>query len=291
MAAGASTATPPVLTPGSNHFNYEVWEAGGAEEATYQKELFIPRIDESGRPYSKMHIRKFARMSAVALVGTAVGTGLTYQDPLGTEVTFTPTGNYAAAAYSQNEKNTDNMPLDSELASELERVLAESSDQSALANVASLTQFRGDGVTDITASMLRNAFALLQNNTNGMVIAGQTTVYGILDVSQYGPLMSIPEFTNADVRGDAENPQVRGMWSKGGGIMMMLTTVTAQDGNGAHGCIWVPAAFVIGWNQRTVPYREQVELQHRIILSNHFGSTVKHDLRAVDLRTNATIPG
>ena len=289
MAAGASTASPPVLTPGSNHFNYEVWEAG-TEEATYQKMLFIPRIADKKRAYSQLHIRKQARIASVSLGQTAVGTGLTYQDPLGTEVTLTPAGNYVGLAWSANEAAQNEIPLDSEFSSAMEQALAESSDSSALANVATLTQFRGNALADFDAAMIRNALALLGRNTNGAFAAGDSTIYGITDYAQQPHLMSVPEFTNAEVRGDAENPNVKGVWAKGNGVMFMYTTVATEDGNGVHGCVWVPSAFAISWNVRSQTFKQDVELQKRLILFNNFGSTVQHDLRAVGLRTNNTIP-
>ena len=289
MAAGASTASPPVLTPGSNHLNFEVWQ-DSVEDATYQRQLFIPRIQETERPYSKMHIRKYARMAANTLASTAVGTSLTYQDPVGVEVTFTPTGNYVATARSFNEDAATNVPFDSDLAAEMERALAEASDGSALTAVTSLTNFRGNAGTQIDSAMLRNATALLQNNTNGMIVIGTTTIYVLLDPAQHNAVMSMPEYANADVRGDDENPHVRGVWSKGGGTMLMYSTVLTVDANGANGVMWVPSAFAIGWNERSQVDRQTLELQKRIILFNHFGSGVRHDARAVALRTDQAIP-
>lgn len=291
MPGALPTASPPVLTPGGAgaHFNYEVW-APGADEATYQKQLFVPRVSEILRPYSKAHVRKKARVGANAMASTDVGTGLLYQNPIGTEVTLTPASNYVAVAWSESEDAMTDIPLDSELAGDLEQALAEATDQSVLANVATLTQFRGGVGVNVDAAMIRNALALIQRNTNGQVVAGQTTVYGLLDVAQYPHLMSIPEYTNAELRGDAENPNVKGIWAKGGGVMMMLTTVCTEDGNGVHGCMWIPMAFAVGWNVRTRTKRQDLELQSRLILFNNLGSTVRHDLRAVGLRTGNEIP-
>lgn len=294
MAAGASTATPPVLTPGSNDMSMQTWQST-VEGGTYQKQQFIPLIDEYGKkPYLTGNVRKWARVSGVALASTAVGTGLTYQDPKGTAVTFSPAGVYVAFAISANEDATaGDINFDSELVGEAEQALAEANDQTVLANVTSLTQFRGNANDDANAALIRNAIGLLGANTNGKAAPGKVPIYMLLDAgSQYGAVMSIPEFTNAQIRGDGENPQVAGIWKTGSGVTMALTTVLTSDGNGTHGVLWIPSAFVIGWNVggRPAVRRQEVELQDRIILFNHFGSAVKHDLRAVDLRTNNTIP-
>lgn len=291
MAGALPTASPPVMTPGTAaaHANYEVW-ARGVDDATYQNMLFIPRISEDQRPYSKSHIRKYARLTGNALSGTAVGTGLLYENPMGTEITYTPGTNYVATARQFGEDWMSNVPFDSDLGSEMESALAELSEQSACANIATLTQFRGGPTVDITAAEWRNAKAQLERNTNGKVRPGESTIYGILDFAQEPHIMSIPEFTNAEIRGDAENPQVKGIWNKAGGVMLMLTSVLTTDVNGTHGCIWIPMAFVIGWNARSQVVKQDEELQKRIIVANNFGSGVRHDLRAIGLRTSNTIP-
>jgi hypothetical protein len=290
MAAGLNTASPPVLTPGGNHFNKEVWRKTVAP-ATYQDQIFIPRCEDMERPYSKGHARKYARMSSVALGSSAVGhTNLTYQDPLATEVTLTPAGVYVATAWSENEGAMTDVPFDSDLARESEQAIAEGNDLTAMLNVATLTQFRGNGVADVDAALIRGAMGLLTTNTNGKVVPGETTVYCLLDTSQYSALMSIPEYTSAQLRGDSENPNVKGMWRNGGGVTVSLTTVCPTDANGTHGVMWIPEAFLIGWNVKTKVMNQGFELQNRVILYNNFGSTVMHDLRAVSLRTGNTLP-
>jgi hypothetical protein len=290
MPGAAPTASPPVLTPGTAaaHLNFEVWEEG-FDGATYQRMQSIPRFSTIKRPYSLGHIRNAARLGGNTLASTAVGTGLLYQNPVGAEVTVTPSENYVAIAFSFGEQARTDITIETEFASELEQALSEASEESAMANFATLTQFRGNDVYNIEAGGLRNATSLLGRNTNGVFAVGDSTIYGILDWSQHSHLMSIEEYTHADIRGDSENPNVKGMWSKGGGVMMMLSTVCTTDANGTHGCIWVPSAFAIGWNVRSRVYRQDEELQGRLIVANSFGSTVRHDLRAVGLRTDNTI--
>jgi hypothetical protein len=289
MAAGASTASPPVLTPGSNHFNFETWSRT-IEDATYQKQQMIPRFRELDRPYSLQTVNKYARIDSVALATTAVGTGLTYQDPLGTPITLNPAGIYVALAWSQNEGAENPYNIDSDLASEAERALAEGNDENAALNIASLTEFRGNGVADVTSALLRNAQALLTRNTNGQVAPGMgEDIYLVLDASQYPAAMSIEEYANAEARGDGENPYVKGVWSKGGGHNLLFSTVLPTDANGTHGCLWVKPAFGVGWNVRSMIERQKEELQQRLILFNHLGTTIIHNLRAVDIRTGNTI--
>jgi hypothetical protein len=289
MAAGASTASPPVLTPGSNHVNYETWSES-VEDGTYQKQMVLPRYKDVGRPYSLMTINKWARVDSVALAGTSVGTGLTYQDPVAAPPTLNPAGIYVALAWSQNENAENPYNIDSDLASEAERALAEGNDENGALQFASLTEFRGNGVDDVTSALLRNAQALLTRNSNGEITpGGEKEIYLILDSSQYPATMSIEEYANAEARGDDENPYVKGVWSKGGGHNLLFSTVLPTDGNGTHGCLWVREAFGVGWNVRSMIERQKEELQQRLILFNHLGTTIIHNLRAVSVRTGNTI--
>jgi hypothetical protein len=292
MAAGANTASPPILTPGLNHFNFETW-SDSIEAATYQKQMFIPRIKEFKRPYSLLTVNKYARISSSALASTHVGhgTGIVYQDPKGTPPTIDPAGIYVALGWSENEDAENPYNLDSDLASEAERALAEGNDQNGLLLVPTLSQFRGDGVSDVSGALLRNAQALLTRNTNGQIVpGGDKDIFLILDASQYTACMAIEEYSSAEVRGDKEFPYVRGVWSKGGGHNLLFTTVVANDANGTHGVLGVREAFGVAWNVRSKTERQQFELQSRLILYNHLGTGVIHDLRAVGIRTGNTIP-
>jgi len=293
MAGAVPTASPPVLAPGTAaaHFNYEVWEES-VDPATYQKMLLTPRCSQTRRPYSLGRISKFARLTGNALSSTASGLAdtLLYENPDGGEASLTPGTNYVATARQFGEEVMNPYNLSAELASEMENALAELTEVGVAANIATLTQFRGGPTVNITAAELRNAMSLLGRNTNGQYSPGDAAIYGILDWSQHAHLMSIPEFTNAEIRGDKENPQVKGIWDKGAGIMMMLSTALTTDVNGTHGCIWVPTAFGVGWNARTQVLRQDDGLQKQIVVANNLGSTVRQDLRGIGLRTDNTIP-
>lgn len=290
MAGSLPTASPPVLSLGGTgaHFNYEVWE-DSFHGATYQELLALARFYDLKRPYSKNHTRNAARLLGNSMASTDVGTGLLYQNPVGPEVTTTPAANYVATAWAYGEAMSTDVPLDQDLATEMQKALAEASETSACAQFAALSQNRGAAGTDIVVGSWRNALGLLTQNTNGAFSPGQSEIYGILDASQYNAVMSIPEFTHADIRGDGENPQVRGIWSKGGGAMLMLSTALTTDPNGTHGCIWVRSAFGVAWNDRSTVLRQRLEAQNRLICLNNFGTSILHDLRAVGISTGNVI--
>lgn len=293
MADGASTASPPILTPTSSHFNIEKWQRQ-VEDRFYQAGLFYPRIKERDKPGSLLHVRKHARAGWDTLGQGAVGTGLNYQDMTPTEVTLDPGEIYVAAGWADHEANETDVPLDSEMASILEMALEEGTEYTALQAVGSLTtNVFGNAAYRLNAAGVRYITGRLGESTRGNVAPDengkQRTIYALIPWLQNPDAMSIPEYAQADMRGDSVNPHVQGYWSKGGGVMLMRSSspVFYSNADGIWAPFWVPDAFGIAWNQRPKVYREQVELQYRIILRNNFAVGVVNDDRAGAIKVSS----
>jgi hypothetical protein len=204
-----------------------------------------------------------------------------------TPITLTPAGTYLMVQWSENEDAQIDFSLDAEARGQVEEAMAEASDQSALASVASGTQVLSAASVD--GPMIRQAYGRLMGNTNGMATPGDSPqVYGIFSHTQYPNLGTIPEFNSAEVRGDSENPYIKGIWMRGGGVMLLMTTVVTQDANGWHNCLYIPSAFAIAWNKKTELQSQKFELTHKVIAYNNFGTGIKHDLRLIDMRTTAS---
>lgn len=280
-------ASPPVLTPsGTTGFNRQSWQ-DTVEGATWQKIMFADSIDEyAPRLLNQGNVRKYARVSASTLGQGDDGDGLTPVNPEGTPITITPTGRFIQVEWSANKEAQVDFDLESGLGAEIEKGLAEAIDTAVLANVASGTNIISTAA--VTATEWRQAVGRLGQNTNGMFAPGDGQIRGIFSFHAYPGIMAIDEFNHADVRGDSENPTVKGIFTKGGGINVRFSSVVFQDGNGHHNCVYVPSAFVMAWNQRTKSFSEQTELLYRINVFCNFGSNVKHDSRFVDVRTTAS---
>ncbi len=275
------------LVPGT-HTGYDIdkWQRT-VEGATYQKMVFIPTIDEGDRPLNLLHIRKHARVTGQELSQTAAGTSLTYAVLTGTPVTLAPTGSYIAVAWSENMESQIEFNLDSEARGELEQSLAELTETNQLANVNTATQTISGASVD--ATILRQAVGRLIGNTNGVAFPdGKPMIHGVFSNTQYPALVAIPEVNSAEARGDSENPFVKGIWVRGFGFMLNISTVVEQDGSGWHNPLYVPSAFVIAWNVRTRLKRQDDELENRLILYNNVAGAVKHDLRVLDVITTAS---
>lgn len=281
-------ASPPVLTPsGTTGLNRQSWQ-DTVEGATYDRMAVIPTWDEyPGRVLNVGNVRKKGRVSGTTLAQSADGDSLTASDITATPITLTPVGRYVFVSWSENEDAQVERDLDAESAGEIEQALAETMESGALGNVTSLTQSMSQAGFD--ASMIRQAIGRLIGNTNGRFKPGESqTIYLVMSNTQYPQIMSVPEFTEADVRGDSENPHVKGIWGKGNGTKLMLSTVVSQDGNGWHNCVYVSSAFIVGWNVRTRVKRQDYLLNNRILVYSNMATAVKHDLRAIDLRTTAS---
>jgi len=279
-------ASPPVMSPGgTTGFNYTK-TARTIEAATYQKQIMIPLIEEAERLYGGLTLRKAARVAGAVVAQNSDGTGLTYVNPIGTPVALTPVGNVVPIAWSENEDAQMDQDLDPIAVDSGTSALAELTDQSVLALVPSLTNFFANA--DVTAAILYQAQGRLMGQTNGMATpGGRPQVYAVFSHKQFQTLATIDIFNNAMVRGDSENPYVQGIWTKGGGLLLKLTTVVANDGNGDHNVVFIPSAFKISWNVRSRIKRQELELQNRVILYNNVGSGIMFDGRAIDIRTTA----
>lgn len=275
-----------VLTPGgTTGWNPEEWQAK-FEPATYQRMKFIPTIDEGDRPYNLLHVRKHARVSGSTLGQSTAGgaSDLTFLTIIGTPITVTPVHSVVPVAYGPHMAAQTDGNLDQEAAGNIEQALAELTEATALANVATLTQAISQ--SDVDGPMLRRAYGQLMGNTNGLATpGGDEQVYGVFSHVQYPNLGNIPEFNQAELRGDSENPYVKGIWTRGGGIMLLMSTVVYADGTSWHNCLYHPSAFIIAWNLRSNIVRDQDALRKFVIAQNNVGSTIKHDLRALALRT------
>lgn len=279
-------ASPPVLTPGgTTGWNLQRWQKT-FEFATYQEFVLIPLIDEGdGRLYGAYNVRKHARVGGTALGQSSDGDSLTASNIIASPIQVTPTGTYVYVAWSQNEEEQLDASLDEEGRKNIEKALAEATETNAAAIIPGLTQNLSQA--DVDGPLLRQAFGRLMTNTNGMFAPGDS-IHGYFTTTQYPNIANISEFNSAQVRGDSENPYVKGVWTRGGGILMHFTTVVTNDVNGWNNALFHGSFAVAVWNTRSLIKRQDFLLQNRLICYNNVGFQVKNDLRAVGVRSTAS---
>lgn len=255
--------------------------------ATYQRMVAIPRFEDEDRPLNSMVIRKYTRVSATTLAQSATGDTLTASTAIGTPVTMTPAGQYVLIAQSANYKAQMDINITEDAKSEINQAMAEASDTTVLANVASFTQNMIQAGVD--GPTWRQAIARVKQNTNGVAGPnGGRQLFAIFSVTQMPNFGNIEEYNRADILGDSSNPYATGVMMKGSGAELDFTTVVAQDANGWHNFIGIKEAIGVGWNEHTTLMNQQFNLQWKLIAFNNFGSVIVHDLRGLDFRTTAS---
>lgn len=277
-----------VMTPsGTTGYNIQKW-GKKIWGATYQRMVAIPIFDEGDKPYHQLNTRRNVRVAATPLSGSDDGSSLNASTLADSQVNLTPSGQYIMVAWSDNLDAEIDFSLNSEAQGELEQAMAEASDESVLDQVASLTQILSQAQVDVT--MWRQAYARLTGNTNGVPQpgGGGPTVWAIFSHTQLPGLQNIPEFNAADLRGDSENPYVMGLFMKGSGVNLRISTVVEADANGWHNFMGLSECIQVAWNRHTTVEYQKYNLQNKVIAYNNLGSTVLHDLRGLDLRTTAS---
>jgi hypothetical protein len=281
-------ASPPVVTPGGttghNVSKYSREIRGG----TYQYLVAIPKFDDEEKPNTSLIIRKFARVLSTATASTFEGDVLTASNPVATPVTLSAAGNYIYIQWSANQRAQLDQDFSPPMRAQLNLAMAEGSDQILLANVASFTQIMSQASVD--GPSFRQALARVAANTNGVTIpgGGGPKTFCIFSVTQMSNFGNIPEYNNAQVRGDSQNPYVTGVILQGSGAQLDFSTVIAQDGNGWHNFIGISEAMAVAWNEHTQIDEQQLLLQMRLVAFNNFASGVVHDLRGLDYRTTSS---
>jgi hypothetical protein len=253
---------------------------------SHEKMVFIPRIKEGGKPYQYGKFRTLGALSSTQVTNTNQTSVdlLTWQTPVTSVGTLTPYGYYIAIAYDDVMRDSVELDMNAPLRTMLEDCAAEACDVTALQAVASLTQVVGDAATHPDLALVRSTIAKLRIATNGKVDVRDGALQGVFDPCVEPDLLSIPEMTQANYRGDGENPLVKGFFTKGSGINWNYTNSVYASG-GANNCIFDPEAFLIMWNTHPTAEKQRDGLSNLLLSYANFGVAVARNERAFALRT------
>jgi hypothetical protein len=266
----------------------EVWNRT-IEPAVYDKMVFIPNIKEHQKLAGLLHIPKLARMSSATLAQSASGAALSATSNTEVEVTVTPVGTYLMVQMSQNQIAQTDLNIDSAFVQNVEDAMAEGLETNALANISSLTTNQLTAAGGVDAATWRSGIGKLRISARSLAEPGSAKIHTVFHPAQYDDILAIPEFTNAEMRGDGENPRVKGVFVKAAGAMLHFSNVVPSAGAGsAYGCIWIESAFGISWNERVSVEHQTFEKSVKIIGYANNGSNVVHDGRAVRITAPST---
>lgn len=265
----------PGASPGSNLKLSVVSRT--IEPAIYDKSRYLPRIKEHERGYGQLTVRKVTAASGSTIASTDDGTTVAFQGAGLTPVNMTPTWLYAAHQYPDSMRNQGGDEIDPALVKNLENAMAAYLDYTLLQNQAAFTNLIGNAALDVDAAIFRGAVAQLFNTGKMEAEPGDALIYGILGALQLDDVMSIPEFVNADQRGDGENPLVKGIVSKGYGVDMQFTTLLYSDASGQHGGIWTKKAVGYYFNKRIGIEKQRYLKSNRIMVDCEVASNVVYN--------------
>lgn len=293
MAASATTGT---YTPGDTGalLVNEAWQ-NTFEDAVYEAAKLYPLAVERARLYNKLHIRKLSAFTASSLASTYPAspgtiTGFAYQANTETEVTISPSASLVALSVAHSQlKQMDISPMASWKQS-TEDAMAQSIDLAWATNASLLTTTRGAGSgEDFSKALLASAIAALRASAKSEwdYPNGKPAYLGV-HTSQVDDLLTIPEFMNANFRGDAANPNVKGLNLQAYGLTMVVSGNVYVDGsNVAWNPLFLPRAIGISFNQKTEVMEQVFQLEHRIIAYANYGTGVVRDEFAVAIKTNS----
>lgn len=269
----------------------EVW-ARQIEAAVYEDMVFANSVTERDRLYNKLHIRKIGQFTpqTIGQYPTTDGTTLSYSAAADTEVTLIPTANYVAVALHRSQLAQMNVDPRAEFRQSVEQALAQKIDNTTLQYVAQLvTTVAGGASVGIDRALLLNTLSALRTAARMAVQPGTSDIRLVIHPNQIASVMSIPEITSANLRGDGENPNVKGIVLKGLGITYDVSGNVYNDGTVLHNPLYVKSAFGISWNERPSVMAQEFELQSRIIAYCNYGFNIIWDDRAADLKTKTTV--
>jgi hypothetical protein len=266
------------------------WVAG-IRVPVYEKMTGIPKMEDVGRPYGSKKIRYWDTLSTTTLAATTNGDkgDLTWNSGTPGVTTITPSGLYIAVSYPENEQDYVETGMDPGIRENIELALAEGCDQLGMVQFSSLTNGIGDASYAPTASDVRKLTTQLSIATPAARV-GDVALYAVVHPGASEGLQNTADFTSAEIRGDAENPQVRGTFTKANGVLWSFTTkVPTGNGNGGEGAIFAPGCFVVGWNQKPMIRSEIDGLAHCHIGYANLGAMLMYASRGRWFRTVVTV--
>jgi hypothetical protein len=283
---GSSTGT-------GRNLAFQTW-AKGIEVPAYEAMKLIPILDEGQRPYGTANIRYWDELAATSILSTA-GTGaghvlsaLTVNAGTPTNLTFTTTKVYCIVGANDDTQEAVEVDLEAGMRKNATDCIAAACDGIITALASNLTLGFGNDTTPGSVADCK-LLAWQMRIQSPAVMIGERTIHACLHPGAGNGLTASSDWMNAEIRGDAENPSVRGVFLKASGILFRFTTkMPTTNGNGGEGIVLVPEALAVGWNQKPKVEVERTGFANFVKVSANLGGRVKWDSRARYYRTMVT---
>lgn len=245
------------ITPGGSSGTNAIkqrWDAVFHNAATEEMQIGQDFNEPSGvtEVGSQLNIRVMPKRTANTYAGTGTGVSLTYDDTAIASVNGTPTFKMVAVRptdvfYSRLGKE-DSPKYEAAERKQCLLAIDEAVDQLCGAQGSGFSTLKGPGNLD--KATLLDAQGTLATNAQSHVVLGQTPMHLKIHPTQIKYLHNIAEIMNAELRGDSENPNVKGVIVKAWGMTINETGNVQYTGGYYYNMLFAKTAQVLAWNMK-----------------------------------------
>ncbi len=223
---------------------------------------------EGGGVGDYLYIRIIPTATAQVLSTTTEGSALTYNESTILRVYGEPRAIHSSVAIPEHMVSRLGSPDAAKMEAGLRKTLLESLDVDMDSRAGSMATSIGTilGPSNFDKSFLLNAQGTLATNAKSHVKIGSTPMHLKYHPTQIKYLNSVAEIANAESRGDAENPNVKGVILKAWGMTFAETGNITTSAGKYWNMLFAKSAFARAWNKE--PYTkvpQDLELNKVII--------------------------
>lgn len=243
---------------------------------------------QGGKPGQTFNWFTHANLSRTSLTSTSSLVGLTFQ--ANNEVAISGTASALIIPVQVNQLTINRMMMDprNTLRDSMERSLAEGVDNACTLLAASLgTSVVGSNLDNITKSLASQAGGKLATNAKEYWAPGEAQAWFYYAPSQYQFVQNTLDWTAAQYRGDAENPNVSGVVNKANGLTMVMSPTVYSSGGVAYNFIQTEFSHGLGYNQRITVKVQDFDAAYKLIGLTDFMAMELKDEYAVLVQTAA----
>lgn len=291
MALNKSTTTTEVAAILEQEWSPEMPMAANEERVVTRNFSAPMGVSKIG---NTLNISIVGLQTINSLAGTADsdGVNLTYNQITETSVAVTPSRIYAAVQPNRSvETRLLRFPAwKTAVKSQLVSSLATQIDVDGAALATALTQVVGNGGVDISKTLLTAGIAALAAGAKERWSPmNNKLAYLCVYTNQIDDVLNTNEFTNAQIRGNGASAAVSGWVWQSFGITLAESGNVKTAGGIAYNMLYVPEAFVLGYNEEPNVYPDQVSgLATRIIATAEYGVKTVFNAYAVAVQTKDT---
>jgi hypothetical protein len=288
-------ANEHILTTQIANIVEETWAPTFAIEAN--EELMVAKHFKgdwiAGKFANQLNISKVAVATAQVLTtGNGAAASLVYEQDTESNITVDPRSIYCGFQINRNAQ-TRFLREAGYRAAKKKQIMAALKvdiDQQAAALVPSLsTNVVGSGAVDVSKTLLLSGLGKLIAGAKEFYVWGETKAYLCVYSLQADDLLAIPEITAADIRGDSQNPNVKGRVWTAWNLEVSESGNISTSGGAAHNLLHIPQSHALAYNEEPTFLAPQNSGLALIQLCyTEYGVGEVWDEYAVDVQTKTT---